>query len=92
MNYETTIRAEAADGVTTEYVGARTLAGPTVPRWLIVGGLGLFGLLLAIGAYFALAGGEPVAVVEQVQLVKMVTLQKVEMAEQVHLVRILAHL
>jgi HlyD family secretion protein len=62
MNYETTIRAEAADGVTTEYVGARTLAGPTVPRWLIVGGLGLFGLLLAIGAYFALAGGEPVAV------------------------------
>ncbi|MEO0056911.1 MAG: hypothetical protein RIT17_347 [Pseudomonadota bacterium] len=62
MNYETTIRAEAADGVTTEYVGARTLAGPRVPRWLIVGGLGLFGLLLAIGAYFALAGGEPVAV------------------------------
>jgi HlyD family secretion protein len=62
MNYETTIRAEAADGVTTEYAGARTLAGPSVPRWLIVGGLGLFGLLLAIGAYFALAGGEPVAV------------------------------
>lgn len=62
MNYETTIRAEAADGVTTEYAGARTLAMPAVPRWLIVGGLGLFGLLLAIGVYFALAGGEPVAV------------------------------
>jgi RND family efflux transporter MFP subunit len=62
MNYETTIRAEAADGVTTDYAGARTLAGPRVPHWLIIGGLGLFGLLLAIGAYFALAGGEPVAV------------------------------
>jgi HlyD family secretion protein len=62
MNYETTIRAEAADGVSTDYAGARTLAGPRVPRWLIIGGLGLFGLLLAIGAYFALAGGEPVAV------------------------------
>ncbi len=62
MNYETTIRAEAADGVTTEYTGARTLAAPRVPRWLIIGGLGLFGLLLAIGVYFAIAGGEPVAV------------------------------
>jgi RND family efflux transporter MFP subunit len=62
MNYETTLRAEAADGVSTDYAGARTLAGPRVPRWLIIGGLGLFGLLLAIGAYFALAGGEPVAV------------------------------
>ena len=62
MNYETTIRAEAADGVSTDYAGARALAGPRLPRWLIIGGLGLFGLLLAIGAYFALAGGEPVAV------------------------------
>ncbi|TAD82267.1 MAG: efflux RND transporter periplasmic adaptor subunit [Sphingomonadales bacterium] len=62
MNYETTITAEAADGVTTEFAGARALAAPTIPRWLIIGGLGLFGLLLAIAAYFALAGGEPVAV------------------------------
>ena len=62
MNYETTIRAEAADGVTTEFSGARSLAAPAVPRWLIIGGLGLFAMLLAIAAYFALAGGEPVAV------------------------------
>lgn len=62
MNYETTIRAEAADGVTTEFAGARTLAAPALPRWLIVGGLGVFGLLLAVAAWFALAGGEPVAV------------------------------
>lgn len=64
MNYETTIRAEAADGVATEYAGARTLTAPKVPRWLILGGLGVFGLLLAIAAYFALAGGEPVAVAD----------------------------
>jgi len=62
MNYETTITAEAADGVSTDFVGAGTLAAPAIPRWLIIGGLGLFGLLLAIAAYFALAGGEPVAV------------------------------
>jgi HlyD family secretion protein len=62
MNYETTITAEAADGVTTEFAGARALAAPAIPRWLIVGGLGVFGLLLAIAAWFALVGGEPVAV------------------------------
>lgn len=62
MNYETTIKAEAADGVTTEYAGARSLAAPAIPRWLIVGGLGVFGLLLAVAAWFALAGGEPVPV------------------------------
>ncbi len=59
MNYETTITAEAADGVTSDYAGARTLAAPAIPRWLILGGLGVFGLLLAIAAWFALAGGEP---------------------------------
>ena len=62
MNYETRILAEAADGVATDFAGARTLAAPAVPRWLIIGGLGLFGLLLAIATYFALAGGDPVAV------------------------------
>lgn len=62
MNFETTITAEAADGVNTEFAGARTLATPAIPRWLILGGLGVFGLMLAIAAWFALAGGEPVAV------------------------------
>ncbi|HSF13102.1 MAG TPA: efflux RND transporter periplasmic adaptor subunit [Erythrobacter sp.] len=61
MNYETTIRAEAADGVATDFSGARMLDAPAIPRWLIIGGLGLFGLLLAIAAYFAFAGGEPTA-------------------------------
>jgi len=62
MNYETTITAEAADGVSTVFSGSRTLSAPAIPRWLLIGGLGLFGLLLAIAAYFAIAGGEPVAV------------------------------
>lgn len=62
MNYETTIKADAADGVTTEYAGARSLAAPAIARWLIFAGLGVFGLLLAVAAWFALAGGEPVAV------------------------------
>jgi len=59
MNYETTIRADAADGVTTEYAGARTAASFALPRWLLLGGAGLFILLLLIGAYFAFAGGQP---------------------------------
>lgn len=62
MNYETTITAEVADGVATDFAGARTLSAPAIPRWLLIGGLGLFGPLLAIAAYFALAGGEPIAV------------------------------
>ena len=64
MNYETTIKAEAADGVTSEYPGARSLAAPRIPRWLIVGGLGVFGLLLAVALWFALAGGEPAPVAD----------------------------
>jgi HlyD family secretion protein len=64
MNYETTIRAEAADGVTSDYAAASRLAAPAIPRWLIVGGLGVFGLLLAVAAWFALAGGEPAPVTD----------------------------
>jgi RND family efflux transporter MFP subunit len=76
MNYETTIRADAAEGVNTDYAGARALVAPAVPRWLIVGGLGVFGLLLVTAALFALAGGEPVPVDDdnsQAQSVTVVT-------------------
>ena len=63
MNYETTIRAEAAEGVnadyTGDYAGARRLGGPAIPRWLLIGVLGVLGALLGILAYFVLAGGEP---------------------------------
>ena len=64
MNYETTIRAEAAEGVSAEVSGAEGLAAPAIPRWLILGGLGVFGLLLAVAAWFALAGGEPAVVAD----------------------------
>jgi len=86
MNYETTIRAEAADGVTTEYAGARTLSAPRVPRWLLIGGAGLFALLLAIAAWFALAGGEPVAVGDdnsQAPVVTVITPGKTTVAGQI---------
>lgn len=61
MNYETTITADAADGVATDFAGARTVPSFALPRWLLVGGVGLFVLLLLIGAYFAFAGGQPTA-------------------------------
>ena len=61
MNYETTITADAADGVATDFAGARTVPSFAMPRWLLVGGVGLFVLLLLIGAYFAFAGGQPTA-------------------------------
>ncbi len=61
MNYETTITADAADGVATDFAGARTVPSFALPRWLLVGGAGLFVLLLLIGAYFAFAGGQPTA-------------------------------
>ena len=64
MNYETTIRSEAADEITTEVSGARPLAAPAIPRWLIIGGLSVFGLLLAIAAWFVFVGKEPAPVAD----------------------------
>lgn len=61
MNYETTITADAADGVATDFAGARTEPSFAMPRGLLVGGAGLFVLLLLIGAYFAFVGGQPTA-------------------------------
>lgn len=59
MNYETTITAEAADRVPADTAtGAGTGPSPVL-RWLLIGGGGLLALLLAIAAYFALAGGQP---------------------------------
>lgn len=64
MNYETTITAEVADNVAADVDGGSEAPGEKragMPRWLLFGGLGLLGLLLVIGAYFALATGEPEA-------------------------------
>ncbi|MBA4046024.1 MAG: efflux RND transporter periplasmic adaptor subunit [Erythrobacter sp.] len=86
MNYETTIRAEAADGVATDFSGTHLLDAPAIPRWLIIGGLGLFGLLLAIAAYFAFAGGEPTAVADdnsQAPTVTVITPGKTTVAGEI---------
>jgi HlyD family secretion protein len=86
MNYETTITAEAADGVATEFSGARTLDAPAIPRWLLIGGLGVFALLLVIAAYFAFAGGEPAAVVDdnaQAPTVTVITPGKTAVAGEI---------
>lgn len=62
MNYETTITAEAVDGIPTDVGAPASARGPAIPRGVIWGGVGLFGLLLAIAAYFALSGGQPTPV------------------------------
>jgi HlyD family secretion protein len=62
MNYETTITAEVAESIPADAGAPGAGRGPAIPRGVIIGGLGLFGLLLAIAAYFVLFGGEPVAV------------------------------
>ncbi|MEE4206025.1 MAG: efflux RND transporter periplasmic adaptor subunit [Erythrobacter sp.] len=59
MNYETTITAEAADRVPADIATGEGTRPSPVLRWLLIGGGGLLALLLAIAAYFALAGGEP---------------------------------
>ncbi len=68
MNFETTITAEAADNVAADVedgtIGARGRRSG-LSRGLLWGGLGLLGLLLAIGAYFALTTGETVAVADE---------------------------
>ena len=61
MNYETTITAEAQDDIRGD-VGVRhdVEQKSKTRRNLLIAGGGLFALLMAIVAYFALAGGEPV--------------------------------
>lgn len=64
MNYETTITAEAVDGIPTDVGAPPSARGPAIPRGVIWGGAGLFGLLLAIAAYFVLSGGQPTPVAD----------------------------
>lgn len=62
MNYASTITAEAQDDIPAD-IGTRgdPTRSSSTRRWLMIGLGGLFVLLLAIAAYFTLAGGEPVA-------------------------------
>jgi len=61
MNYATTITAEAQDDVSADALAKyQEQQGSSAGRKLLITGGALLALLLAIGAYFALAGGEPV--------------------------------
>ncbi len=59
MNYETTITAEAAEPVGADLGDATTQRSKGISGRLLVLGAIIFAILLAIGAYFAFAGGEP---------------------------------
>ena len=76
MNFETTIKAEAADNVAADVddgiIGARG-SRSGVSRRLLLGGLGILGLLLAIAAYFAVNTGEPVAAGDEESQAPVVT-------------------
>ncbi|MCK0129830.1 efflux RND transporter periplasmic adaptor subunit [Erythrobacter sp. F6033] len=61
MNYETTITAEAAESIPADAASARHDRMSGGKRAMLIGALVVFGLLLAIAAYFAFAGGTPVA-------------------------------
>lgn len=61
MNYETTVTAEAADNVPADIDASYGDRRSGSRRALIIGGIILFGLLLAIAAYFAITGGSPAA-------------------------------
>ena len=62
MNYATTITAESQDDIRVDAAaGEETVRSSGLARTLMIAGGGLFALLLAIGAYFAFAGGDPVA-------------------------------
>jgi len=61
MNYETTITAEAADSIHADVGASVSAEGPAIPRGFIIGFIVLFGLVLAIAAWFALRSTEPLA-------------------------------
>jgi RND family efflux transporter MFP subunit len=62
MNYETTITADAQDSIPADVTSRHGQLSSSLPRILLIGAGGLFALLLAITAYFALSGSEPVSV------------------------------
>lgn len=59
MNFETTIKGEAVDSVPADVIDDTGETGSRFGRKAMIAGIIIFGLLLAIAAYFALAGGEP---------------------------------
>ena len=73
MNYETTITAEAAESIPGEAAADHAEPKSNKSRNILIGAAIVFGLLLAIGAYFAFAGGEPAAVADDNEQAPVVT-------------------
>ena len=75
MNYETTIKADAADAVQGDANAQeweRAQMNPGLKALLIIGGV-LFVALLAAAAYFAFAGGAPVEAGDEAKQAPVVT-------------------
>lgn len=75
MNYETTITAETAEPIGADAHGAVTERATTglSLKPFFWGGAFLFVLLLAIAAYFAMAGGEPATTADEESQAPVVT-------------------
>ncbi|AWW73127.1 efflux transporter periplasmic adaptor subunit [Erythrobacter sp. KY5] len=74
MNYATTITAEAQDDIPADVATRHGLRrSNSLTRTLLIAGGGLFALLLAIAAYFALQGGEPAAMADDNDQAPVVT-------------------
>ncbi|EAQ28438.1 HlyD family secretion protein [Erythrobacter sp. NAP1] len=74
MNYATTITAEAQDDIPADVATRHGLnRSNSLTRTLLIAGGGLFALLLAIAAYFALQGGEPAAMADDNEQAPVVT-------------------
>ncbi|MBV7258494.1 efflux RND transporter periplasmic adaptor subunit [Erythrobacter crassostreae] len=73
MNYETTIKAEAAENIPADVSAARRAGMSGTTRAVLIGALIVFGLLLAVAAYFAFAGGTPVAAGDENEQAPVVT-------------------
>jgi len=75
MNYETTITADNAEPISAEAHGAVTERAQTrsgLKLFLWIGAI-IFAILLAVAAYFAVAGGEPAASADDAAQAPVVT-------------------
>ena len=73
MNYSTTIKAEESQPLSAESRVDQDEAASSGARALLWIGAGLFALLLAVAAYFAIAGGDPATTADDESQAPVVT-------------------